>query len=396
MQGQSYDPLIVTIETPNPLEAKPGETVALQLEIQNPAPVQVQAIVVLAATDEEINRWCAQRNIPVALGPQQRKSIALEFNVSAQAYDDLYRFELAVVDMAQPPEKQFKEAWRLQVVAPNPLEIGINPPDRIDAKAGESVDLGISVLNQGAKGAKIDVFISEASQELSQWCQKRSHSFGLAPNRSDETTFQFQIPTNALPGTYGFTIEIDSPNDYPEDTPIQKSLQLRVLDQKCTVVRANDPVFRIEPPSSASKPVKLKPGNPLVFEFVVDNRANLVDSFRLTTDLDPEWFTIRYPRNTMGTTGLANTSFLELNPGDQGLIQVELHPPSTVLAGTYYPIFRLYSKNDPKLYLQDLIYFEITEICQLGGCWMRNNSGWKRDRASISSGCKTRAIRFVN
>lgn len=250
-----------------------------------------------------------------------------------------------------------------------PLEVDIYPRYALEGRPGETVELQVTVLNRGrprqTTGATIEIFLSPADceQNLGEWCQKRNHKFGLAVGRSDQVTFHFDIPADALTGTYSFNLEVDALDDYPEDTPIQSPLKLRVLDEQYTVVNVNDPTFTIEPPTSPGNPVALKPGNPLTCHVQVNNRSLQVDRFHLSADLDQDWLTIRYGQTNLGVLGIyASTNMLELNPGDTGLIEVEIHPPTEVLAGVYHPTFRLRSSNRPDLVLLDLIYLRVEDV----------------------------------
>ncbi|MBE9183116.1 hypothetical protein IQ268_31785, partial [Oculatella sp. LEGE 06141] len=249
----------------------------------------------------------------------------------------------------------------------SPLTAIINPPDLQSAMPGDGLELSVIVQNQGEYGAVIDVYLDDTDQIPSQWCQSVRQRLALDPQQNGEVIFDFVLPANALPGTYDYTLVIDSPLHYPEDTPIQYPQQLRVLLREQTVVRVNDPSFFLSPATNPQKPARLNPGDVLPVQVRVENRSNLVDKFRLTClDLEAEWFTIRYPSKNLDAPGLvAETSCLELNPGMSGYIQLELHPPAETLAGTYTPTLRLYSDNHPDLVLLDLVYLDIPTVEQL-------------------------------
>ncbi|MCW5314313.1 hypothetical protein GTQ43_11000 [Nostoc sp. KVJ3] len=246
----------------------------------------------------------------------------------------------------------------------NPLQVIINPPGIQFGMPGDTIELYIVVINQGDQSAVIDLYFvfDEVFQNLTGWSTSPRESLALAPQQnSDEVKFEFQIVANALPGTYDYTLVIDSPQHYPQDTPITFPNQIKVLLQEQTAIRVNDPTFSIRPNTNPNKPLIFKPGEPLQVEVIVDNRSYLVDRFRLSCpDLDEDWFTINYPGTGFEGTGLvSDVTALELNPGTQGQILLKFHPPGDTLAGSYSPTIRLYSENSPDLVLLDLVYIQI-------------------------------------
>ena len=249
----------------------------------------------------------------------------------------------------------------------SPLVAIIDPPDIQSGMPGDLLKLSVVIQNQGNQGAVIDVFLDDADQILSQWCRSVRQRLALDPQQSSEVVFEFALPVSALAGTYDYTIVVDAPEHYPEDTPLQYPQQMRVLLREQTVVRNNDPSFFLSPATHPKKPARLNPGETLSVQVRVENRSTLVDKFRLTCpDLEEEWFIIRYPSNSLAAPGLvAEVNSLELNPNTQGFLQLELHPPIDTLAGVYSPTFRLYSDNQPDLVLLDLVYLEIRPIEQM-------------------------------
>lgn len=246
----------------------------------------------------------------------------------------------------------------------DPLVAIINPPDIQSGMPGDGLTLSVVLQNQGEYGAVIDVFLDDAEQIPRQWCRLARQRLALDPQQSGELVFDFELPSNALPGTYDYTLVVDAPEHYPEDTPLQYPQQLRVLLRAQTAVRVNDPTFFLTPATNPQKPARLNPGDILPIEVRVENRSNRVDRFRLTClDLDEDWFTVRYPSSNVNALGvLAEPNCLELNPGDQGFIRLEAHPPINTLAGIYSPTFRLHSDNQPDLVLLDLLYLEVRAV----------------------------------
>ncbi|MEH1944988.1 MAG: hypothetical protein V7L01_32885 [Nostoc sp.] len=246
----------------------------------------------------------------------------------------------------------------------NPLQVIINPPGIQFGMPGDTIELYIVVINQGNQSAVIDLYFvfDEVFQNLTGWSSSPRESLALAPQQnSDEVTFEFQIAANALPGTYDYTLVVDSPLHYPQDTPITFPNQIKVLLKEQTAIRVNDPTFSIQPNTNPNKPLIFNSSEPLQVEVIVDNRSYLVDRFRLSCpDLDDDWFTINYPATGFEGPGLvSDVTALELNPGTQGQILLKFHPPGDTLAGSYSPTIRLYSENSPDLVLLDLVYIQI-------------------------------------
>ncbi|MEH2195921.1 MAG: hypothetical protein V7K98_25215 [Nostoc sp.] len=246
----------------------------------------------------------------------------------------------------------------------NPLQVIINPPGIQFGMPGDTIELYVVVINQGDQSAVIDLYFvfDEVFQNLTGWSSSPRESLALAPGQnSDEVKFEFQISANALPGTYDYTLVVDSPLHYPQNTPITFANQIKVLLQEQTAIRINDPTFSLRPNTNPNKPLIFKPSEPLQVEVIVDNRSYLVDRFRLSCpDLDDDWFTINYPATGFEGPGLiSDATALELNPGNQGQIFLRFHPPGDTLAGSYSPTIRLYSENSPDLVLLDLVYIQV-------------------------------------
>lgn len=248
-----------------------------------------------------------------------------------------------------------------------PLRVIIDPPDIQSGMPGDTLELHVTVINQSNQGAVIDVFFNEISQTLHHWCKSPRERLALGPQQSSEVTFQFQISFEAFAGTYNYTLVVDAPEHYPEETPIRYPRQIKVLLKEQTVARVNDPTFFLSPATNPSSLATLKPGEPLQVVVTVDNRSDRVDRFRLTClDLEEDWFTIRYLATGLEGPGVVSEpSGLELNPAAQGQILLQFHPPADTLAGSYSPTVRLHSSNSPDLVLLDLVYIQIPAVYHL-------------------------------
>ncbi|MEI6445480.1 MAG: hypothetical protein WCO29_20720 [Nostocales cyanobacterium ELA583] len=245
----------------------------------------------------------------------------------------------------------------------SPLQIIINPPGQQFGMPGDTIELYVVVINQGNQSAIVDLSFSFDDQfaNLMGWSVSPQESLAIAPQQtSDEVKFQLHIPDDALPGTYDYTLIVDAPQHYPQDTPIVFPLQLKVQIKEQTIIRINDPTFSLKSSSNPKKPLILNPSEPFQVEVTVENRSNRVDSFRITCpDLDEDWFTITDPTTGVEGTGLFEVTALGLNPHSQGQILLTFHPPGYTLAGMYSPTIRLHSENYPDLVLLDLVYIQI-------------------------------------
>jgi hypothetical protein len=247
------------------------------------------------------------------------------------------------------------------------LKATINPSGVQSVMPGDNLEIHAIITNQGNKSAEIDVFFDERFEKLNQSNSSPRERLALAPQQTLEVSFKFQIPINAFPGTYDYTLVVDAPKDYPEDAPLQYPRQIKVLLKEQTVIRENDPTFSVKRATNPSNPLIYKPSDSLEIIVTVDNRSSLVDLFRLTCpDWEDTWFTIRYhPTGLEGVGLLSQGSGLELNPGSKNEIVLLFHPPADTLAGNYPSTIRLHSRNDPDLVLLELIYIQIPELYRL-------------------------------
>ena len=249
---------------------------------------------------------------------------------------------------------------------PSPLDVIINPPGVQDGMPGDTLEVYAVIINQGDQSAIIDVFFDEGFQSIDPSFVPPRERLALSPQQSNEVTFEFQIPFNAQPGTYHYTLVVDAPEHYPQNTPIHFARQVRVLLKEQTAIRANDPTFSLQPITNPDNQLTYK-DNPLQIVATVENRSLQVDSFRLVCpDFEEDWITIRYPATGLEAQGLlSDGNKLELNPSSVGQIFLQFHPPADTLAGSYSPTIRLYSRNSPELVLLDVVYIQVPETYHL-------------------------------
>ena len=242
-----------------------------------------------------------------------------------------------------------------------PLKVILNPPTPLEGFSGESVSLHVSLINQGDRGATIDVFIEPVAQDILSWCPSPRKRVALDPQQACEVSLLFEIPITALPGSYSYTVVVDAPEHYPEETPIHYSGSLEVLVKEQTAVRSQKPSFSYSPATNPDRPLLIQPGQHQSLSVFASNHSHRVDRFWLhCLDLDKTCFKIRYPHNELSESGLvSSTDGLELNPGDEGKIMIEFHYPKDMPAGRYSPTLQLVSDNSPEQVFLDLVYLEV-------------------------------------
>jgi flagellar basal body-associated protein FliL len=247
-----------------------------------------------------------------------------------------------------------------------PLKVLLNPPTVVQGLPKERVLLHVSLINQGQQGAVIDVFLDPAAQPLCQWCTSPKHQIALDPQQACEVSFTFEIPLGALPGIYPCTVVVDAPDHYPEETPLHYPCKLEVLAAEQPVERLETPTFSLSPVTSPNKPLLIEANKTHKLSITVNNHSTRVDRFRLACpDLDERWYTVQYLSTDLVEMGLVTQADgLELNPGSQGEILMQLHYPSDMPAGLYSPTVQLLSDNTPEQMYLDLVYLEVKpEYC---------------------------------
>ncbi|MDB9312800.1 hypothetical protein PN462_06780, partial [Spirulina sp. CS-785/01] len=244
-----------------------------------------------------------------------------------------------------------------------PFGIILNPLGDIAVTAGESCDLSITIINDADKTPLVNIFVDETSQPVRDWCVIPEQRLALGVGQSSEITFQFEIPIETASGSYGFVVVIDAPDHYPEDTPILLQQRIQVLPYVQEARLASDPTFTLQPPTRSDQPIPLQQGQPLELAVLVDNRSDRVDRFRLLCpDLDRDWYQIIYEDDFSLGGLIMGEQYLELNPGEQGVIRLIITPPLNTPAGVYTPTVSLKSLNNPDLVLLDVVYLQILPV----------------------------------
>ncbi|MEL7039716.1 MAG: hypothetical protein AAFO04_29540 [Cyanobacteria bacterium J06592_8] len=209
------------------------------------------------------------------------------------------------------------------------------------------------------------------SKPIERWCtiiddkSSINNRLRLKPNESLSIELQFEVPQQAAPGTYYYTIFAEAPEQYP-DQIFRRPQQLRVsLDRE--IEWDYEPEF-ILPVTNPNKPYELQAGEEVEIPIQVKNRSRLVDRFYvICPDLEPDWYEVRYPEVNTNLPGLIReTDGLELNPEDPpGEIKLILHPPKYTPAGNYFPTIQLISKNNESQLIIRVFYLLILPEYQL-------------------------------
>jgi hypothetical protein len=248
----------------------------------------------------------------------------------------------------------------------SPLAVICNLAGNGIVSPGNRLELSATVTNRGDQSAVIDVFLDDLPPTLYQWCDSTQERLALGANQTGEVIFQFEISASALPGGYTFALVVDAPQHYPNSPPQRYEQMLQVLPSLQGAVQASDPTFFLQPATSAASPATLSPGEALTVQVTVLNRSDRVDRFRLRClDLPSDWISISYPQGFQQPGLTLQEMYLDLNPGEQGTIQMLVMLPLDVLAGSYVGTVQLRSENQPHLALLDLLYLNVRPVYQL-------------------------------
>ena len=239
---------------------------------------------------------------------------------------------------------------------------------------GSTEKYRLTVTNSDNQELLIVVWIKAndaRSKPIERWCtiiddkSSVNNRLRLKPDESISIELQFEVPQQAAPGTYYYTIFAEAPEQYP-DQVFRRPQQLRVrLDRE--TIWDYEPEF-ILPVTNPNKPYELQAGEEVEIPIQVKNRSKLVDRFYIICpDLEPDWYEVRYPEVNTNLPGLIReTDGLELNPEDPpGEIKLILHPPKYTPAGNYFPTIQLISKNNESQLIIRVFYLLILPEYQL-------------------------------
>lgn len=249
------------------------------------------------------------------------------------------------------------------------LSVITDPAGEIVRQSGETLTLKVTVFNQYTEKnllirVKIDSIKDSNQRNLCELPPPQR--IGLNAGNSGQVEFTIHIPNHALPGLYKYTLILDT--EGPEN-PIIYERNLVIKSFVKSSKQEIDPTFTITPHSTSSTPISVETGEKVNLTITVDNRSERVDKFRLSCpDLNLIWpdfikdnLQIKYINNNSNSRLFANRDALELNPGEQGEILVELIVPFNSIAGIYSPTIRIYSDNYEQLSLLDLFHLKVQE-----------------------------------
>ncbi|WP_218081926.1 COG1470 family protein [Anthocerotibacter panamensis] len=380
MSASRPSPLLLRFDPIQARVVSPGTTTEVFLNIRNQGRQTAEILVTVEAEVAPLRSWLLTPRERLVLGPDQTGQVTLRFQVPALTPVAKYPYTV-ILDAPQhyPDETPLRYAHALEVTNPDrtssgsaPLKVVLDPPGSQVVYPGDSFDLGVVVTNRDTQSPTVVVSVVELSQ-MYQWCQPpRQGRFSLGPGQYTEVTFHFQIPDQALSGTYEYGVLVEAPEHYPD--PILRSQLLVIQPRPANAqVRDNDPTFILNPVTSPELPALLttgtpyKPSSPLTVTVQVHNRSNQVDRFQVTCpDLEEAWYTVRYQGGSLGGVGIiSGATALELNPGTRGEVIVLFQPPQGTLAGVYAHTIQVTSANNRALNLLDLLYLQVPPVYEL-------------------------------
>lgn len=235
---------------------------------------------------------------------------------------------------------------------------------------GSSPELYVAINNRGPKNAVIDVYIEfsdENSSALMEWINPKRVRLEVDAGQQRTVSFKIKVPERAWAHNYLYDIVLDSPDHYPEYTPLSYPQILKVQPAPAVLkYGGEDPCFFLSPTTNSAEPRRIKAGETFDVEVLVENRTALVDRFYvICSELKPEYFSVHYPevRDQYGL--VVESDGLELNPGKSGVAKLKFHPPYNAAAGNFFPTIRLASVNNPRLNLLDVVYLHIPPAYEL-------------------------------
>ncbi|MBP0003732.1 MAG: hypothetical protein J7642_08430 [Cyanobacteria bacterium SBC] len=236
----------------------------------------------------------------------------------------------------------------------SPIVATVNPIE--EKQRGQDFNLGVKVANRGYEKAQVDVWLSPRANDadsealLEAWSDidLTLKSIQIAPQKSHEFYFEFQIPTHAFAEIYYYDIFVYSPT-YKRQQPLVLHQQLRVLASGDDLV----PGLTVVPPMPRDRPLELPVSQPTTITVRVENVSKRVDRYFLACDLPEDWYHVVYTNHSNG---------LLLNPNRSGEINLVLHPPEDITSDLVYsPTLRLSSRVEGEI-LTDIIYFKVARF----------------------------------
>jgi hypothetical protein len=271
----------------------------------------------------------------------------------------------------------------------SPLKIILNPSSLVQVRAGDenSFFLHVTISNQGKSAAtrlrksgsklqdatpedpgaliEIEIYDGGSSKQVRSWCTNPKQQLALHLDRSSQVVFEFQIPANTLPDIYHYTLVIDAPDRYPDSTPIDYSVKLQVLPFiKPSEAGVGQPRLVLQPETRPEAPLPVPINEFVRLQAIINNRSNRVDQFWFSCASEHQaWFYVLEKLDSLFAVNLpiAHTD-LNLNPGANGAVQLQLVPPFTAIAGQHTLPLYAHSHNDHSLILQTDLHIQLAPI----------------------------------
>ena len=242
----------------------------------------------------------------------------------------------------------------------NGLKITVSPPEGEEITPHSSSITRVNITNdQHQLGVRLGISLN-LKAEIKSWCKKRHHSITVGYRKSQEVEFIWDIPLEAVAGTYYYHLSVEFLRSTSFYSVKPKVRQLTILPTIATPQVSNvEPIFAVAPASSSTQPIVLSSEETLDLEIDVHNRSDKTDNFRISTDLESAWYKIQYPETIKKIGIIDGDSALNLNPREKGKINLQITPPSEAIAGSYKPEIELHSLNSPNLFLKKIVYLNI-------------------------------------
>jgi len=246
----------------------------------------------------------------------------------------------------------------------NSLNVIVNPPGGEQLEPGATSQIRIVITNQSNYPMKAIEVELDLPPEINDWCKVKRTSFNLDSGRSEEVVFNWVIPIEAIvESDYNYDVVVDCRSYLT--APLRYLRQLKISTPVVRQPRSTDPTFTLKPFTSSTKPIVWQREQNLSIIVLVHNRSNFVDEFRISCDLNDNWYSVRYPERIEEMGLISSGNKLSLNPNSKGQIILSIDPPPDTLAGNYQPTINLHSAVKPDLFLQDIFYLRIPPIHNL-------------------------------